>query len=533
MFIGILLILVLIFLRSKDDLQKFQQNSYRIKRYSKWLMSKHNSFLRPHEWLYVLGAILLLYTNAFYFKILGLLLILLDYYFFWLIKTATKTKLKLNMTARVKRMMFTNGLLLSLLFAIWFYASDSAKTLVSTLIAVLYLGSFLLTMISNLINMPIETQINNYFFADAQKIMAKNPNLTVIGITGSYGKTSTKNVLYQMLSKDFNVLMTPESFNTKMGLTRTIRTYLKPTHQILIAEMGAKEIGDIKELCDFVHPKMGIITSIGPQHLETFKTLENVIATKGELFECLLPNGTAFVNVDDENILKLPKREDLKYVHFSTNTDYKALIPLPDYAIEDVHLSGKGSSFTLVHIPSKKKVRLNTKLLGRHNLANIVSGVAVALELGVSMERLNTLIVDINPIEHRLSYRRVNDTYTLLDDAFNANPIGSKMALEVLDRFEGNSKIIITPGMVELGSASFTLNKQLGEQISRVCDFTILVGKKQTEPIQEGLKENHYPSSKLYIASDLSDAFRKRDEIIAKDDVVLIENDLPDTFNEI
>lgn len=533
MFIGILLILTIIFLRSKDDLQKFQQNSYRIKRYSKWLLSKNNSFFKPHEWLYVLGAILFIFTDALYFKILGLFLILLDYYFFWLIKSATKSKLKLNVTPRVKRIRFTNGLILMLLFAGWFYASDFAKILIEAFIAGLYLGSFLLTMVSNLINMPLEIQINNYYYTDAQKILAKNPNLTVIGITGSYGKTSTKNVLYQILSKDFNVLMTPESFNTKMGLTRTIRTYLKPTHQILIAEMGAKEIGDIKELCDFVHPKMGIITSIGPQHLETFKTLENVISTKGELFKYLLPNGTAFLNVDDENILKLPLREDLKYVHFSTNTNYKALMPLPDYAIEDVHLSGKGSSFTLVHIPSKKKVRLNTKLLGRHNLANIVSGVAVALELGVSMERLNTLIIDIKPIEHRLSYRRINDTYTLLDDAFNSNPVGSKMALEVLDRFEGNSKIIITPGMVELGSASFSLNKKLGEQISKVCNFAILVGKKQTKPIQEGLIENQYPSSKLYIASDLSDALRKLDEIVSKDDVVLIENDLPDTFNEI
>ncbi len=533
MFIGILLILALIFLRSKDDLQKFQQNSYRIKRYSKWLMSKNHSFFKPHEWLYVIGALLFLYANAIYFKVLGLFLIILDYYFFWLIKTATRSKLKLNITARVKRMMFTNILILILLFVGWFYSVDSVKIILGTLIAGLYLGSFLLTMMSNLINMPIETQINNYYYKDAQKIMAKNPNLTVIGITGSYGKTSTKNVLYQILSKDFNVLMTPESFNTKMGLTRTIRTYLKPTHQILIAEMGAKEIGDIKELCDFVHPKMGIITSIGPQHLETFKTLENVISTKGELFKHLLPNGTAFVNIDDEHIMKLPKRDDLKYVHFSTNIEFEKLMPLPDYAIEDVHLSSKGSSFTLAHIPSKKKVRLNTKLLGRHNLANIVSGVAVALELGVAMERLNTLIVDIRPIEHRLSYRRVNDTYTLLDDAFNSNPIGSKMALEVLERFEGHSKIIITPGMIELGSESYALNKKLGEQISKVCDFTILVGRKQTKPIQEGLIENKYPSSKLYIASDLSDALRKLDEIVSKDDVVLIENDLPDTFNEI
>ncbi len=533
MFIGILLIIILIYLRSIDDLQKFQQNSYRIKRYSKWLHSKNNAFFKPHEWLFVIGAFLIIYPDAFLIKLLGSLLILLDYYFFWLIKTATKTKLKLNITSRVKRLMFTNGLVLALLFFAWLQSSNTINLILAVLIAFLYLGSFLITMLSNIINMPIEAQINQYYYKDAQKIMAKNPNLTVIGITGSYGKTSTKNVLYQMLSKDFNVLMTPESFNTKMGLTRTIRTYLKPTHQILIAEMGAKEVGDIKELCDFVHPTMGIITSIGPQHLETFKTLENVISTKGELFKCLPPGGTAFINLDDENILKLPKRGDLNYIHFTANSTFDHLKVSADYVIEDIHLSGKGSSFTLAHTPSKKKVRLNTKLLGRHNLSNIISGVAVALELGVPMDRLNTLILDIKPVEHRLSYRRVNDTYTLLDDAFNSNPIGSKMALEVLDRFEGQSKIIITPGMIELGSESYHLNKQFGEHISRVCDFVILVGRKQTEPIQDGLSACNYPASQIYVASNLSDALRKLDEIISKDDVVLIENDLPDTFNEI
>jgi UDP-N-acetylmuramoyl-tripeptide--D-alanyl-D-alanine ligase len=327
--------------------------------------------------------------------------------------------------------------------------------------------------------------------------------------------------------------MTPESFNTKMGLTRTIREQLKPTHQIFIAEMGAKVVGEIRELMEFVHPTMGIITSIGPQHLETFKTFENIVSTKGEMFKYLEPNGTAFVNVSDPNIVSLPKRDDLSYIYFSAQAEHPETLEIsPDYRIESIAINNSGSSFTLVHTPTGKKVRLGTGLLGRHNLSNVVAGAAMALSLGVPMERLPALTADLKPVEHRLSYRRVNDFYTILDDAFNSNPVGSKMALEVLGQFEGNKKIVITPGMIELGDRHFELNKAFGESIADVCDFVILVGQNQTKPIQDGLTAKNYDENKLYIAKNISDAFAKLSEIIELDDVVLLENDLPDTFNE-
>jgi UDP-N-acetylmuramoyl-tripeptide--D-alanyl-D-alanine ligase len=384
-------------------------------------------------------------------------------------------------------------------------------------------------VLANTLNKPIENAINNYYYKDAQKCLAKNPNLIVIGITGSYGKTSTKNVLYTMLSKDFNVLMTPESFNTKMGLTRTIREHLKPTHQILIAEMGAKEVGDIKELCEFVSPKYGVITSIGPQHLDTFKTFENIVSTKGELFRYLQPGGVAFVNTDDVNVSNIKLREDVTAVKYSVNDNLELS---PDYYIEATTIGNTGSSFTLVQRKTGKKIRLNTKLLGKHNLSNVLAGLSIALTLGVSFERLSVMTGDLRPVEHRLSTRRVNDTYTILDDAFNSNPVGSKMALEVLKQFEGNKKIIITPGMVELGDQFYALNKQFGEHIADACDFVILIGKKQTSPIQDGLAEKHYPEKQIFIAGNIMEGFKKLYEIVSFNDVVLIENDLPDTYNE-
>lgn len=547
----LLIIVLLTYSRCEDDLHKFQQNSYRFKRYLKWRFETPSRIVRPHELLFVLGFLFTIWGNAV-LAIIGCVLMCLDAYFYWLIKTAYPVKKKLVYTPRVKRLKVTLTILLALVAVGGFYWSS--------LLYVGFIGyftSFIYVFIAAAINMPIESAVNKYYFDDARRTLAKAPNLNVIGITGSYGKTSTKNVLYKMLSRDFNVLMTPESFNTKMGLTRTLREGLKPIHNVFLAEMGAKEVGDIKELCDFVQPNMGIITSIGPQHLETFKSLDNVIRTKGELFENITQNGTIYVNCDEPNILKLPKRSDVTAYRYAVDRE-NALQHHTHFAIENLVLNQMGSAFTLVWSPDgygvesiesineshdniktatnvkTKIIRINlkTKLLGRHNLSNVVAGCAVALTLGVSPERLPLLVSEVEPVEHRLSHRRVADQYTLLDDAFNSNPIGAAMALEVLKAFEGNKKIIITPGMIELGNMAETLNQTFGEQIADVCDAVILVGIKQTQPIWEGLKNRHFPEHNIYRVKSIHEAYARLNAIVAIDDVVLIENDLPDSFNE-
>ncbi len=527
------IILVITFFRSFDDMHKFQQNSYRVKRYFRWKNDALSRWIKPHEILYLIGMSLIFLVPSLISQVVGLFLVLVDFYFFNLIKSAQMSKKPLAFTARVKRLTVTDTLIIYIGFSFLGAAAHFAiGDLGYGLIALVYLFSFVPVLLANLINLPIEKAINHYYYKDAERELAKNPNLVVIGITGSYGKTSTKNVLTQMLSKDFNVLATPESFNTKMGLTRTIREQLRPTHQVFIAEMGAKEVGDIKELCDFVHPSMGVITSIGPQHLETFKSLENVIHTKGELFASLPEGGVAFRNLDDENIAKLPFREDIETLTYAVKDDSHSEKSQARYLIEDISLSHHGSSFTLKDNQTHKRVRLSTKLLGRHNLSNILAGISIALKLGVPMERLNTLTSEVKPVPHRLSTRVVADTYTVIDDAFNSNPVGSKMALEVLQAFEGKRKIIITPGMVELGSEQDQLNEKLGEYIAQACDYVILVGVAQTQPIQKGLNNKHYPEAQIYLAKDLNDAFAALGRYVAKGDVVLIENDLPDTFNE-
>jgi len=524
--LGLCLIIAVTWMRTFSDVHKFQQYGYYTNQYLDAVKKSLGKLVKPHDLLYFSGVGLTFLPDNIWVKALGLILLCLHLYFNLLIVKAYPAKKKCVYTPRVKRMLITSALVLILLSSISYIAPNWATVAFGILI---YPLSFFVLYLANWINKPIENAINQYYYNDALNILGKNPNLIVIGITGSYGKTSTKNVLYTMLSKDFNVLMTPESFNTKMGLTRTIREHLKPTHQILIAEMGAKEVGDIRELCEFVHPTYGVITSIGPAHLDTFKSFENIVSTKGELFKYLKENGTAFINVDDENIRGIALRDDVSVIRYSVN---EASELSPDYFIEATTVGSSGSSFTLVQKKTGKKIRLSTKLLGKHNLANVLAGLSIALSLGVSFDRLGAMTADLKPVEHRLSTRRVNDQYTVLDDAFNSNPIGSKMALEVLKNFEGNKKIIMTPGMIELGDQAYALNKRFGEAIAVTCDFVILVGKKQTEPIRDGLAEKLYPSNKIYIAANLNDGFRKINEIVAVGDVVLIENDLPDTFNE-
>lgn len=525
----VLAILCLTLYKSKADAHRIQLNGYYLDQYFKWYGTHKDKWIRPYEIILFAGVMLASSVSQGWAFLIGGFLIWSHVYFYRLIAKAGQKKKPLVYTDKIKRLFVTESLLLIALGVATVFIEGP---LLGAFLVIIYLLSPLWVALSQIINTPIENRVNRFFTDDAQRILAENPDLVVIGITGSYGKTSTKNVLNAMLSKDFNVLMTPESYNTTMGVTRAIRSSLKPIHQIFIAEMGAKKTGDIKELCELVEPKFGIITSIGPQHLDTFKTFDNIVKTKGELFAYLKSGGTAFVNADDENVRNQPKREDLNYVYFSASENIKSLPLIPDYHIESISINSLGSSFTLVHSPTQKKVRLSTKLLGRHNLQNIIAGAAVALSLGVKMERLNAMIADLEPVKHRLSVRRVGDFYTVLDDAFNSNPVGSKMALEVLKAYEGNKKIIITPGMIELGDQFYDLNKAFGEAMADACDFVMLVGKKQTKPIYDGLMAKKYDEKKILVVSSVKMAFEKLAEMVEKDDVVLIENDLPDTFNE-
>ncbi len=425
-----------------------------------------------------------------------------------------EAKKPLKYTPRVKRMLVTLGIIY--LTSVIVVAVDGH---ISAIIAILCAEAFLsplMIIIANVINKPIELSINSYYTNDAKKILRSCPDLTVIGVTGSYGKTSVKYYLNTLLKARYNVLMTPESFNTPMGVVKTIRGSLRATHEIFICEMGAKYVGEIRELCDIVHPQHGIITSIGPQHLETFKSLNNVISTKFELADALPEGGMLFLNGDNEYTASRAK-DGITYGLESG--DYKAKV---------ISVGEKGTTFE-VTAPDGETGEFSTKLIGVHNCLNILGAIAVSHELGIPLKELKPQVRRLENVPHRLELSKRGDM-TVIDDSYNSNPNGTKAALQALSLFEGE-KILVTPGMVELGDKQDEYNFEFGENAAKVCDYVALVGEKQTKSIYDGLISAGFDSERICVSSTIQQALTWVGGLRTKEKkIVLLENDLPDNY---
>ena len=369
--------------------------------------------------------------------------------------------------------------------------------------------------------MPIEYAIKKHYENDAKRILESNESLLKIGITGSYGKTSTKNILNDIISDNRFTLITPASYNTPMGITRTIREMLKPIHEVFICEMGADKVGDISYLMNFVKPKYGIVTSIGPQHLNTFHNIDNIINEKMQEIEMLPPDGTGFVNLDNEYIASYHYLSRHKVV--SVGIDNKNA----DLVAENISYRKDGSSFS-VNIDGTDH-EFTTTLLGKHNISNILIGIAVALEMNIPIEDIKRNVKHISQIEHRLEVKKING-YTFIDDAFNSNPVGSKMAVDVLSLMSGK-RIIVTPGMIDLGDKEDEINEEFGSYMADKVDKVILVGEKQTKAILKGLKDKGFNEEDIHICKNVREAFDYVYANFSRDDTILLENDLPDAFN--
>lgn len=368
---------------------------------------------------------------------------------------------------------------------------------------------------------PIEKHINRQFVDDAKKRLDSNPNLIRIGITGSYGKTSTKFLLRDILSVKYSVLATPSSFNTTMGVTRVIREQLMPSHQVFIAEMGARHVGDIRELVDLVHPSIGILTSVGPQHLDTFGTIERIRDTKYELIDGLPQNGTAILARDGAICEELYARCPLESKYMPGDLVEASAMEWGPF----------GTRFTLTDTKTGESARCETRLLGEHSIANLLLCCTAARVLGMTLDEIAQGVARCQPVEHRLELISGGAGVTIIDDAFNANPVGARAALRVLKNFPGR-RIIITPGMVELGGEEAAFNRAFGEQMAESVDVAILVGKKHTQPIADGLLAKAFPQEKIHVVGSLEESTQVLHAMMRPGDVVLYENDLPDNYSE-
>ena len=502
---------------ARHFIHMFQLNSYKPNVQIKWVLANSKKYLLSYLVVFVLCVLLWLSKGATHFAAeLNMVFIATIIIMF---PKKKKHKTPLVFTARIKRLICT----LSVLHLLPYLLLINAKQLFigqPTAFALMLLLEPFTILLANLINRPLELAINRHYINDAKKILAGCKSLTVIGITGSFGKTSVKYFLDTLLSVKYNVLKTPGNFNTPLGVVKTIRGSLRATHDIFLCEMGAKNVGDIREICDIVHPKHGIITSVGPMHLESFKTLENVKKTKFELADALPADGMLFLNMDNENICDMANGR--QYVAYGIeNTE--------GYYVSDLHISEKGSEFKITS-PTGEVCDYRTKLIGRHNVLNIAGAVAVANRLGISLEELRPAVRKLESVPHRLELIN-KGAYTVIDDAYNSNPSGTKAALEALSMTEG-CKILVTPGMIELGEMEYALNHEFGENAAKVCDYVALVGKKQTEAIYEGLVSAGFDASKIYVADSLNDAMANVYGLTTdgKRKIILLENDLPDNY---
>ncbi len=554
--ISVMLAIPVFYLVMRYNLHMFQLNGYKNNEQRAWLRKN------PRKQLMLIlpglaGIFLMLFPSDWLRIVLCLCWLAAIKYYNYLRKSNVKKKLVF--TKRVQRLIVTDLLinLIVIILAVYFCGYSYLPAVLGLLIP---LQAVLLVPV-NVVNRPIEKAVNRYFINDAKKKLKQASGLTVIGVTGSYGKTSVKFYLQALLQGHFNVLVTPESYNTPMGVVKTIRESLQPTHELFVCEMGARYVGDIKEICEIVYPAHGVITSIGPQHLETFGGMEHIVDTKFELADALPEGGFLFLNGDNEWIIERSGRYhtaeagkegaseegaseerslkeglskegkqkeqsavmgDRKIIFYRNQSSGEG------YQAGNLKLSQLGTEFD-VTAPDGGTETFQTRLVGEHNVINIIGAIAVAHTLGIPLRELKVPVRRLQPIPHRMQMLEQGNV-TIIDDAYNSNPVGSKAAVETLAMFDG-IRIWITPGMVELGREEASYNYKFGTYAAKCCDYILLVGREHVRPIQKGALENGFDEKKCLVYDGLKDALAFAYSI--KGDghkYILLENDLPDNY---
>ena len=515
-------------IKEKKSLHMLQQNLYNENnRYLKWVNKNKKDTIFNLDIINIILILLTIIVNNNIFTYIISITVILIYLILGFIvitdRNKEQTKKPLVITARIKRLIVTISILyiISLILIIFI----NKNFILLTVIMISY--NYFVTFLANIINKPIEKCVYNYYLTKAKSKLKAMPNLKIIGITGSYGKTSSKNILSDILNIKYNALPTPKNLNTYYGLMITINNHLTKFDDVFIAEMGAYVKGEIKGLCNLVHPKYGILTTIGAAHLESFGSEKNIQEAKFELIESLPSDGIGILNMDDSKQTSYKLKNNCKIVWISIdNKD-------ADVYASNIKTTNKGYKFDITFKKDKKTHSFETKLLGKHNIYNILAACALGYELGISIDMLAQAVKQVRPVEHRLELKRLGNFYQI-DDAYNSNPIGAKNALEVLATMPGD-KIVVTPGMIELGDKEYEYNKEFGKQIATIskANYVILIGKKKTKAIYEGLLTNGFDEDKVIITNDVVKAYNIINGLKTKKDMyALFENDLPDTYNE-
>lgn len=411
---------------------------------------------------------------------------------------------KLKFTKRICRIVVLYLLFLSFIILICPRCLTLILFLIPCIICVLHI-----------IYIPIEKGIYRYYFIKARNKLSNLTNLN-IGITGSFGKTSVKNYLYEFLIKNYYVLKSPNSYNTPMGLSKTINLEMNDLTEIFISELGATRENDIKELVDLIPIEIGVITEIGHQHLESFKSIDNVLKTK---LEILNSSKIRKIYINNDNVLlkRYNYPAELDVIRIGTNIDSDSLI-------KEIKLDFKKMSFVLEY--KNISYFFETTLLGKHNIQNLAISITIALDLNIDYVYIYDTVRNLKSVKHRLELEQY-DNIQIIDDSFNSNIKGFINALEVLNMTK-DTKILITPGIVELPKESYTL---LDVVINMIIQNNIVVygiRNKAFEYFTRSFIQKGYKKYLLFDSFKEAYVFATKDQSIKK--TVLIENDLTDYY---
>ena len=374
----------------------------------------------------------------------------------------------------------TTGIFIEFLFLLFAFSFTNYLFYIFLLILII-LAPIIISILILFFQIPANILIKRAL-KEAEQKRKRFENLTVIGITGSYGKTAVKEFLYEILSEKFKVLKTEKNINAEIGIAETILNKLKPEHQIFIAEVGAYEIGKIKQVAQMIKPKIGILTGINEQHLSTFGSKENIIKAKYELIEALPEDGIAIIKD-------------------------KLDIQAEDIRVEKEHL--------LFRIESND---FKVNLLGKHNIQNILLAVSCAKKLGMSLEEISKACLKIKPEQGGMKFLKRNGL-TILDASYSANPNGVIADLDYLQIYS-SSRIIIMPCLIELGKESKQIHKRIGKKIAEVCDFTIITTK-------DYFKEIKGENKNVFLIENPEDIIVKVRELSNQETVILLEGRVP------
>ena len=528
---------VVILFASMKFLLVLQQSGYHGKRYYKWLLSPETPYMSRLMLLCLLGLLFFCVLNmcfAYVGETVASYIGFLSYALFIGLyidsEKNVNAKVPLKKTKRLVRLCITFSLVsAAFTFGIMVFFNFIAYAIGDQVFGLLRYAPFcLIPLVSPTllfaaycINEPFEYLIRRRIVAKA--VLKLNSSEVIrIGITGSFGKTSVKEILNTVLSQKFRVLSTPASYNTPMGIALTVKG-LDSTHDIFIAEMGARSRGDIKALADMIKPDYGVLTGVNNQHLESFGSLENIKNTKFELFESLKKGGAGFFSSDSEGARELFGRFDGEKYSAGIGGDKNFV-----YAT-DIVTDERGMSFIL-NVLGEQPVKCNTVLLGRHSVSNICLAAAVAYKLGLSPEEIAAGVNRIPALKHRLELLPNNKNIVIIDDSYNSNEDGIKAAMEVLDTFKGR-KIVLTPGLVELGKMENVVNLEYGRILAKHADIVIVIGKHNAEMLISGLTDGGFDRENIMFAKTLNKGNALLNGIVKEGDVVLFENDLPDNYS--